>query len=283
LGFDAHLDAAFSLAERVGETFVLWQAKVVGAMRSLLGGDLVASQQDAEAAFALGAEGVPEAMATYAAQLTAIQRVRGGWSELSEMAELMAAAAAENPGLPVLRAGLARTYCDLGRDDEAHSVIDGDIEDGFTRFPFDGTWVPSMASLCEICAHLGRADGAARLYEWLSPWRDQVSTALVATQGPIAFYLGTLASLLGRAKDADAHFSRALDISQRLQAPYWIARTQIAWTRAIQDQRPPQGAESADSMLKSGLEIARRYGFGALIEEAELLADPAVSEWRPDA
>ncbi len=33
-GFDSHLDAALSLAERVGETFVLWQAKISEAMRA---------------------------------------------------------------------------------------------------------------------------------------------------------------------------------------------------------------------------------------------------------
>ena len=54
---------------------------------------------------ALGAESVPEAMAVFGSQLKDIYRVRGQWTELAGMAELMAAAAAENPGLPVLRAG----------------------------------------------------------------------------------------------------------------------------------------------------------------------------------
>ena len=144
------------LAERVGETYVLWQAKVAEAMRAHLRGDLDRSQHEAEAAFALGAEGVPEAMASYAGQLTVIQRAAGKWSDLSEMAELMAATAAQNPGLPVLRGSLARTYCDLGRDDEAHSVIDEDIADGFSQFEYNGTWMGGMAALCEICSHLGR-------------------------------------------------------------------------------------------------------------------------------
>jgi tetratricopeptide (TPR) repeat protein len=265
-GFDSHLDAALSLAERVGETFVLWQAKNTEAMRARLRGDLDRSQREAEAAFALGAEGVPEAMATYAAQLMDIQGVLGSWSELSEMSDLMAAAAAENPGLPILRARLARTYCDLGRDDDAHSVIDDDIADGFAQFPYDVTWMSSMTFLCELCAHLGQEDGAARLFEWLSPWNAQVSTALVTTQGPVAFHLGTMAALLGKDEDADEHFASALQLGEKLESPYWIARTQIEWARL---DRKVGTTDRAESKLAEALESAQRHAFGALIEQIE--------------
>ena len=98
-GFDTHVEAAVSLAERVDEPFVRWNVKILEAMRSHLTGDLDRSQQEAEAALALGAQGVPEAMGTYAVQLMDIQRIRGNWSELAEMADLMAAFAAENPGI----------------------------------------------------------------------------------------------------------------------------------------------------------------------------------------
>ena len=150
-----------SLAERVGEPFVRWNAKVLEAMRSYLTGDLDRSQHEAEAALALGAQAVPEAMGTYAVQLMDIQRIRGNWSELAEMAVLMAAFAAENPGMPTLRAGLSATYCDLGRDDDAHAVIDDDINDGFAAFPDDYMIVLSLGTLAEICFHLRSVDGAA--------------------------------------------------------------------------------------------------------------------------
>jgi class 3 adenylate cyclase/tetratricopeptide (TPR) repeat protein/DNA polymerase III delta prime subunit len=267
-GFDAHLDAALSLAERVGETYVLWTAKAAEAMRAHLTGELDRSQQDAEAAVALGAEGVPEAMTAYAAQLMDIQRVRGSWPELSEMADLMAAVAAENPGLPVLRAALARTYCDLGRDDEARSVIADDIADGFAQFPYDATWMSGIAILCGICAHLGSADGAARLYEWLAPWSAQVSTIGVTTQGPVAFHLGTMAALLGRNEDADEHFAAALKVGKKLESPYWIARTQIEWAQL---DRKVGMTESAEAKLAEALASAQHHDFGALVEQIEAL------------
>ena len=125
------------MAERVDEAFVRWNVCILEAMHSFLTGDLDRSQQEAEAALSLGTQGVPEAMSTYAVQLMDIHRIRGNWSELSEMAELMAAYAAENPGLPALRAGLAATYCDLGRNDDARAIINDDLDDGFAAFPDD--------------------------------------------------------------------------------------------------------------------------------------------------
>ena len=269
-GFDAHLDAATALAERVGEAFVRWQAKILEAMSSYLTGDLDRSEQEAEAAFSLGAQGVPEAMGVYAAQLIDVQSLRGNLSELTEMAELMAAFATENPGLPALRAGLAVTYCDLGRDDDARAVIRDDIDDGFSRFPDDYTLMLSLGSLSEICVHLRSVEGAALVYERLAPWHSQVIAMYAVVGGPVAFHLGTLAALLGRGEAANEHFIEALDLSHKLDSPYWIARTQIEWTRLLRERGAGDGG-NAEAMVKSTLSTARHYGFGPLVEQAEAL------------
>jgi class 3 adenylate cyclase/tetratricopeptide (TPR) repeat protein len=268
--FDAHLDAASAMAERLGEPVERWSAMTLRAMRSALAGDLDGSHMEAEAAFALGAEGVPEAMAAYAAQLIDIRRVQGRWDELSQMGELMAAAAAESPGLPVLRAALARVYCDLHLDDEARVVIGDDFADGFVQFGDDNTWLASMTVLTEICVHLGYVDGAARLYQLMSPWNDLVSTVMVTTQGPVAVHLGTLAVLLGRYDDAENHFTKALDIGQRLRSPYWVTRTQVAEARLLREVN--QDAHRAETLLANALATARQHGFGVLVEQAQRLA-----------
>jgi class 3 adenylate cyclase len=269
-GFDVHVDAATALAERVGEPYVRWRAKINEAMRSYLTGDLDRSQQEAEAALALGAQGVPEAMQVYAAQLIDVLRARGSWSEVSEISELIAAVVAENPGLPAVRAGLANIYCELGREDDARTVINDDIDDGFTRFPDDHTLFFVLGDLAEICVHLRRIDGAALVYERLAPWHSQVVAMYAISGAPIAFHLGILARLLELGEEADEHFSEALDISQRLDSPYFIARTQIEWARLL-SEGGPEDARKAETMLGSALSTARRHGFGALIEQAEAL------------
>ena len=271
LGFDAHVDAATALAERVGEPYVRWKAKTTEAMRSQLTGDLDRSQQEAEAALALGSQGVPEAMEVYASQLIDLHRDRGNRSELSEISDLLAAIAAENPGLPTLRSALANISCELGRDNDARAVIGDDIDDGFARFPDDLTLFFSLRNLAEICVHLRRVDGAARVYQRLAPWHSHTVAMFAGLGAPVAFHLGILAVLLKLGEEADEHFREALDISERLNWPYFIARTQIEWARFLRE-RGQDDAGNAGTMLESALSTARRYGFGALIERAEAVS-----------
>jgi hypothetical protein len=78
-----------------------------------------------------------------------------------------------------------------------------------------------------------------------------------------------LATLLGHFDEAEAHFAGALDVSQRLGFPYWIARTQIANARFLREIQQPHGAKG---LLGNALQVAREHGFGALVEQAEALA-----------
>jgi hypothetical protein len=269
-GFDLHLDAAAALALRMGEPFETWRAMTMQSMRSLLVGDVNGSTLKAETAMAQAGESVPEAMSAYAAQVLAVYRVQGEWTALAEMVELIAAAAADNPGLPVLRTTLARSYCDLGRDDAARTVIDDDVSNGFVKFPYDAAWIGSMTTLAEICVHLGRTDGAMVLYDWLRPWSAQVSVAHVTSQGPVAFHLGCLATLLGGHDEAQGWLTEALDVSRKLGFPYWIARTQIAEVRLLRET--DRDADKAEGILADALGTARHYGLGALVAQAEALA-----------
>jgi hypothetical protein len=186
------------------------------------------------------------------------------------MVELIAAAASDNPGLPVLRTTLARSYCDLGRDDAARAVIDDDIANRFVKFPYDAAWIGSMTTLSEICVYLGRPDGATVLYDWLRSWHAQVSVAHVTSQGPVAFHLGCLATLLGRHDEAEGWLTDALKVSQKLGFPYWIARTQIAEVRLLRKRN--REAARAHGLLTDALDTARHHGLGALVEQAEALA-----------
>ena len=108
------------------------------------------------------------------------------------------------------------------------------------------------------------------LYDWLRPWDAQVSVAYVTSQGPVAFHLGCLATLLGRLDEAEGWLREALDVSQKLGFPYWIARTQIAEVRLL--RKTDREADKAEGLLADALDTARRHGFGALVEQAEALA-----------
>lgn len=266
-GIDLHLEQAEVLGERLGEPFERWSASSARSMHSLLIGDTDRSEREAQHALAVAGQAVPEAMAAYGSQLKDIYRVSGQWTELQGMAELMAAAAVANPGLPSIRAGLSRTYCDLGADEAASALIAEDIANEFAGFRRDGQWIAGITALSETCVHLRRADGAALLYRWLLPGHANLSLSGVTSQGPIAFHLGSLATLLGLDEAAE-HFAEALAISQRMEFPYWTARTQIARAELARTSKDVP-AETAASLLAGARSIAEQYGLGAISDLIE--------------
>jgi len=267
---DAHLETAEAIAERLDQPFERWCATMTLSTRALLAVDIGRSEELANAAYAIGGDTVPEALAAFGGQLVAIQRVAGRLDELAQMAELMAAAAADNPGLPIFRAVIARTYCDLQRHGEATSVIEADIADGFAQFAYDPTWLPAMATLSEVCVVLGRWEPAQLIYERLRPWHDLVVDVVAGTDGPTALHLGMLATLLERPDEAHEHFVEALDVSLRLESPYWVARTQVEWATMLRRRAGAEQGQRAEELLSGALVAARQYGFKTV--EARALA-----------
>jgi class 3 adenylate cyclase len=268
-GFHSHLVAAEEVAEHLGDLHQRWSAMIVRGLSLTISGDLARAEEQANAAFLIGTEGaVPEATAVLGAQLIQIYGQSGRSDDLSTMAELMAAAADENPGLPILRAGLALTYCDLGRDEEALGIIEGDFNDGFRRFPHDTTWAASLGVLAEVCVHFQRDDLAELLYGWLRPWNRQVFHARVSCQGPAAFHLASLATTLGHHESANLHFTEALEMGEGLGSPYWTARTQIEWAQ-LERISSGSGTKRAEKMLATALDTANRFGFRFLIKRVE--------------
>ena len=263
--FDAHIDASRAMVEQVS-AFEQWTVVLLESMRCLLSGDLPAAESHADAALAVAGDNIPEALAAYGAQLSEIRYDQG---RLDEIVEFFAQAAADNPGLPVLRAAIARNLCELNRLDEARAMIENDVAEGFAAFPYNGTWLPAMACLAEACAFTGQRAGGHRLYDLLVPWSTQVVCVGPTNQGPVALYLGLLSVLLGRDDDADVHFGRSLTLSEGLRAPYWSARTRFEWAKMLRRRARGDDEDVARAMLASALEASRTHGFDALGDRVE--------------
>src|SRR5205807_9346643 len=90
-----------------------------------------------------------------------------------------------------------------------------------------------MALLASACAHLGMAQPAAVLYDRLAPFEGQLPFAGSAMYGSVAYYLGLLATTMGRHDDADAHFSAAARRHEDIGAAYWLALTRLDWARML--------------------------------------------------
>ena len=267
--FDAHLDVCTAIAGELEQPFERWQAASLCVVRSMLDGDLATAEEKAEATLVVGADSVPEALTTYGAQLLEIRRLQG---RSDEMVDLLAQAAVDNPGIPVLRAVVARIYCDLDRRAEALAVIHDDIADQFARFPRDQTWVPGMAHLTDTCALLADRGGARTLHDRLLPWHAQVSCVGPTCNGPVALYLAMLATVLGAYADAEGHFREALEMGRKLEAPYWTARTQAGVPARMLQQRIGQDDQQrAQTMLATALDTAGKYRLADLEQRAQSL------------
>ena len=271
MGFDEHVDACAVIADQLDQRYERWDATYKRAVRCLLSGDLDAAEELADAALEIGADSVPEALAVWGAQVYALRAAQG---RLAEIVDMFAQAADDNPGLPVLRAALAHIYSELERPHEALAIIDADIADHFAQFPYDVSWLPGMVLLSNVCARSGQHHAAQALYARLLPWHAQVPCSGPTTDGPVALHLGVLATTLQEYDDAERHFAEALDISNNLSAPYWVARTQLEWAELLRRRAEPDDAPHAKTLLTAALEAARTYGFGALEARTTALLSP---------
>jgi len=139
----------------------------------------------------------------------------------------------------------------------------GDFED----IPQDGDWITTVTLLSEVSVGLGDAPTAARLYDLLAPFAGlNVVIGLAALcLGSAARYLGRLAITLGDERAAAEHFEHALQANARLEAPLWLAHTQLDYGLAL-----GRGARGRRMIEEAG-EVAGRLGLTALARRAELV------------
>jgi tetratricopeptide (TPR) repeat protein len=202
-------------------------------MRALLDGRL--EQADELAAHALAAGGTAEAVTAtqyYAIQLFLVREEQGRVGEVEAAAREFVA---RYPAVPAWRAGLGRLLLATGRAGEARDELETLAARDFEDLPRDGNWMIAITLLGELCAELGDAKRAARLYELLLPFAElNVVIGLgVVCFGAAARQLGRLAATTGRHEDAIEHFERALAGNAALKAPLWLAHTQLDYARAL--------------------------------------------------
>jgi DNA-binding SARP family transcriptional activator/tetratricopeptide (TPR) repeat protein len=273
---DAQMEAFGAGADRLRQSLFEWTVIVWGAMRALLAGSLDRADQLASEALAAGApaEAVTAAQ-YYAIQVLAIRRDQGRVGELEQATRQLVA---DNPSRPAWRAALVNLLSEEGRLDEAREEFERLAAHDFEDVPKDLDWMIAMTLLSDVCADLGDAERAERLYSRLEPYADlNVVIGLAAVcLGSAAGFLGKLAATMGRGDLATAHFERALAANAELLAPGCLARTQVDYARAIASLGLPGGDPRAGELLAgelldSAAEAAERYGLGAVARKVAAL------------
>jgi tetratricopeptide (TPR) repeat protein len=124
-----------------------------------------------------------------------------------------------------------------------------------------------------VCARLGDADRAERLYELLLPYRDVALVVPIATVccGSNARYLGMLAGVMEDWDAAEEHFEAALAMDQRLAAWPWLAHTQHEFATALLARGELGDRARADGLLAAAAATAQRLGMVSLQQKIRSL------------
>jgi class 3 adenylate cyclase/tetratricopeptide (TPR) repeat protein len=264
---DDFLLQAEELAERVGDPYLRWVATFYRATHEAVRGHPQRSESFATRALEIGLESnQPDAFTFYGAQLLIVRQLQG---REDEIVDLVADAAAQNPGLPVFRLILAWLYATLGRSDDALDALAPDIADGFSSFPWDTTWTTSLSVAAQTVTLLRLAEPARQLYTLIDP----VPTTAILAYEVFHHSLGGLATVLGRYEDADEHFRAAHDIHERMGASYFLARTRLAWAEMLVQRDRADDLDRAQGLASAAMTTAAEDGYSRIERNAKALLD----------
>jgi class 3 adenylate cyclase/tetratricopeptide (TPR) repeat protein len=261
--FAASLTRCGELIEKHRVSSFLWGVRSGDALHAILRGEFADAERLADQAFEIGRDAHGEfATGVYGVQMFTIRREQG---RLAEVAPVLRRFLDEHPQDAAWRPGLAVIASDLGFDQAAERAF-GEMASAGFAFAADAKRGLTLSYLAEVCARLGDAAQAGRLYEQLLPYRDNTILAPVGTVccGSAARYLGMLAVVIGDWSAAEEHFEAALEMDGRLEAWPWLSHTQHEFATALLARGGRGDRARADSLLAAAMETAQRIGMISL-------------------
>jgi DNA-binding CsgD family transcriptional regulator/tetratricopeptide (TPR) repeat protein len=205
----------------------------------------------------------------YGVQLFTLRREQGRLDEARPLVEAVARMGQEGAAW---RPALAVLYAELGLLDAAARELTHLLADDLAGVARDALYCGSLSYLADTAVAVGDADAAEVLYGELLPYRHlvvQVGYDLAA-YGAADRYLGELAALAGRARDAETHFEAALRLDQRARMPVWLAHSQLAYGRFLASRGRTGDHDRSVGLLSSAAETAHTFGIGAVAGPAAL-------------
>jgi tetratricopeptide (TPR) repeat protein len=262
-GLEQSLACAEEIATRVAHPTLRERMYACRCLQALLAGDPETADRLTNRKLEISS-GQPNVEAAYWEVLAFVRWHQG---RLDEVVPSLARLVTENPYLASLRATFALAQALGGQPEQARRLLLAAVDTGFA-YPRTATWLFTTCTWAEVAAELGEHDAAPILYGLLRPWHNLFArNGLVALHG-VAQSLGRLAALEGRLQEAEGHFGEALDVHQRMQAPFCIAATQLAWGRLLLPHNPWR----ARQILTSAAAIADRHGYRYLRPSAHDLS-----------
>ena len=255
----AALSSVHSVVDGHAEPRMRWIVSVIDTFVATMAGQFQEAEQLANASVDLGtAIAEPDAFSIYASQYYVIGTFAGRYAEILPVVDRVLASGEK--AVP-FRLAHAIACAVSGRIAEASAVLDGGRSDGFTTVPRDLLWLTSIVGYAVLAIELDDGAAAAELFALLEPYADQVAFNGATSQGPVAAYLGRLASMLGRYEDADRLLLAALATAEAFGWEYHRASTLVCLAES-RLRRTGAIDEHAQRLLTEAQHACREHGIG---------------------
>ncbi|MET0459141.1 MAG: AAA family ATPase [Ilumatobacteraceae bacterium] len=254
------LELRAEIADELDQPTLQWVVAFSRAHLAQAAGDLDDAESWATEALRIGTvSGQPDAAVIHNIQMTPVHNQRGA------VVETVQDARGVGDIMPELRSLLlavrAFELLQLGRREEAHGLLRAFAATDFA-VPFDpGAWLVTHTIYASVAVACRDRSLAAALVERLTPLREQLGSTGAAAFEPVGYYIGQLATVLGRYDHADASFASAEAINTRAGAKYNRAVNDLAWATMLIERGTPGDTELARRRLQSALAISATNGY----------------------
>ncbi len=248
-----------SVSTELQQPTLLWVRSWAEAYRLLLRGDLQDAENMALESLRIGTEsGQPDALTNFGGLLLGLRWHQG---RLRELVSVVAETAESLSAIPAYRAVLALAHIESDDLDAAAALLRTQIDERFERIPEDLFWSVAVTAYSDAAVATGSVAAAELLCEKVDPFHGQIASSTASINGAYAHCSAGLHELLGHHDIADERYGEAIALHTKVRAPFFIARTKLAWGRALIRRNPPGGDDRARALLADAASLAARYGY----------------------
>jgi tetratricopeptide (TPR) repeat protein len=234
-GYSAGIHVFDQLVRQHRMTELRWQVPLLRATEAHIAGRPAEAERLAEEGLAMGRRVNQPGIEVWYLVAGFFGKYWQGRGEESE--PLVRRLIEEMPHIPALRTCLATIQVQTGRTGEAAIELERQAADRFARLPRDFTWLINVAGLALICHCTDDRSRAEILYDLLlphAPYLLRVNQLGVGCSGPVAYFLGLLATTLNRADEAVQQFEAAVAINERIGAPVFAAQARAKLAESLE-------------------------------------------------
>ncbi|HVL92057.1 MAG TPA: BTAD domain-containing putative transcriptional regulator [Acidimicrobiales bacterium] len=261
---DAELDASEAIARELRAPVLLGHIGWGRSMKALVEGRFAEAEARIHDNLAATQRyNHDEAVRTWSGQLVQLYEQQGRMALLEPTVRSYIEV---DPKHLVWRTALALLLAEDGRTDEAREHFEMVAASDFADTPRDVAWLFALAARAEVCTLLGDRRRAALLYDLLAPYDHQVIVLFTRPlcAGAVAHYVGSLALVMERYDEAEAHLRRAVELHEGLGARPFLARSQVRLAQVLHDRGDPADADEAGALLDKASATVAELGMAGV-------------------